>query len=241
MAQVFGITALLLVPIGSLWIASGHVNRVRDRQHAFAIAALGVSSFVWAAVSLSALVYVGFSLLICTFALWIYVLVKLIPRIRAMRGAPHSHPHAIAFYLLIVPIAVFLIQLALMGRLTEFSRGRAISNSSALIADIERYHAAYGRYPASLMALWPDYLPGLIGIERFQYEPSGDAYNVFFEQFSFSLGTREIVMYNPRDQQAFSSHTMDLLQFTPEDLEPRRGYYAVRDASHPHWKRFLFD
>jgi hypothetical protein len=34
---------------------------------------------------------------------------------------------------------------------------------------------------------------------------------------------------------------VDLLRRTPEELELRRGYYAVHEASHPHWKYFLFD
>ena len=50
-------------------------------------------------------------------------------------------------------------------------------------------------------------------------------------------------MYNPRDQQAMTSHKMDRLQLTPQELalEQRRGHYAVHDAPHPHWKYFWFD
>jgi hypothetical protein len=38
-----------------------------------------------------------------------------------------------------------------------------------------------------------------------------------------------------------TSHAMDLLQSSPEEVRPRRGYYAVHDAPHPHWKYFWFD
>ena len=102
-----------------------------------------------------------------------------------------------------------------------------------MIADIEQYRAAHGRYPASLLSVWEDYLPGVIGIKEYHYEPSGDAYNLFFEQFALHFGTREFVMYNPRDQQAMTSHKLDLLQLTPQELalEQTRGHYAVHDAA----------
>jgi hypothetical protein len=93
-------------------------------------------------------------------------------------------------------------------------------------------------------SLWEDhYVPGVIGIEKYHYEPSGDVYNLYFEQFALQFGTREFVMYNPRDQQAMTSHKRDLLQLTPEELvlEQSRGHYAVHDAPQPHWKYFWFD
>jgi hypothetical protein len=45
-------------------------------------------------------------------------------------------------------------------------------------------------------------------------------------------------MYNPRDQQAMTSHKMDLLRLTPKELalEQSRGHYVVHDARYPHWK-----
>ncbi|MFN2399892.1 MAG: hypothetical protein ABR543_14835 [Gemmatimonadaceae bacterium] len=79
--------------------------------------------------------------------------------------------------------------------------------------------------------------------KRVSLRAEGDAYNLFFEQFTFRLGTREFVMYNPRDQQVMTSHKMDLLQLTPEELalDQTRGHNAVHDAPHPHWKYFWFD
>jgi hypothetical protein len=48
-------------------------------------------------------------------------------------------------------------------------------------------------------------------------------------------------MCNKRGAHEMTSHAMDLLLLTPSELAVRRGYYAVRDAGRPHWKRFLFD
>jgi hypothetical protein len=73
------------------------------------------------------------------------------------------------------------------------------------------------------------------------YEPSGEAYNLFFEQFSLTLGTREFVMYSPLDAHTIVSHRQDRLRLSSEELEMERGYYAVRDTAHAHWRYFLFD
>jgi hypothetical protein len=146
-------------------------------------------------------------------------------------------------YLIVVPAAAAILQAALAGTATEFGRDRAIRNSARLIADIEQYRAARGHYPPSLLSVNKDYHPSVIGIDRYQYEPSGDAYNLFFEQFTFRLGTREFVMYSPFDQHAMTSHAMDLLQLTPAELEldQTRGHNALHATPYPHWKYFWFD
>src|SRR5262245_48970604 len=80
----------------------------------------------------------------------------------------------------------------------------------------------------------------LSGSSDFTTNQPGTRSTWFFEHLSFRLGTREFVVYNPRDEQVMTSHNMDLLQRTGE-LGLRRGYYAVHDTPHPHWKYFLFD
>jgi hypothetical protein len=241
MAQLLGRAGLLLVPVGALWVASGYWRPLAGKQHVFATAALMASSVVWGIVSLGAFGFGGLSLGVGVFAQGFYVIFRLTPRLRAMKSATPARASPIAAYLIVVPVAVALLQWALVRPAVEFSRSRAIRNSGPLIADIERYRAARGRYPPSLLSVQKDYEPLVIGIREFQYEPHGDAYNLLFEQLTFQLDTREIVVYNPRDQQVATSHDMDLLQLTPAELEPRRGYYAVHDTRHPHWKYFWFD
>lgn len=234
MAQLFGMVGLLLVPVGALWMASG-------KHYAFAIAALIVSSVVWLLVSLGALVSSP-SLALAALGLGIYLLWRAVPWVRRLKNTPPPAT-AMPLYMAIVPVAVLLLRLVLARPATEFSRSRAIQNSAPLIAAIEEYRAARGQYPTSLLSLSGDYLPGVIGITEYYYEPRGDAYNLLFEQSTFILGSREIVMYNPRDQQVMTSHRLDLLRLTPEQLalEHTRGHYAVHDAPHPHWKYFWFD
>jgi hypothetical protein len=183
----------------------------------------------------------GLSFSVAAIALWLYVVLRMAPRLGRWAGAMTESAGAIPLYLFIVPLAVALLQTAIANPATEFSRSRAIRNSERLIADIERYRAVNGRYPSSLLSVNKDYSPSIIGIKEFHYEASGDAYNLFFEQFLFQLDTREIVMYNPRDQHVMTSHDLDLLQMTPRELALRRGYYAVHDAPNSHWKYFWFN
>ena len=241
--QVFGTVGLLLVPVGVLWVASGYWSRLAGKQYALAIATLTALSIVWVIVSLAALLSGGALFGLGATGLWIYVISRVLPRLKRLKSARPGPTGAVALYLVIMPLAVALLQMAVIAPAIEFSRSRAIRNTAQLIADIEQYRAANGRYPASLLSVWADYKPGVIGIKEYHYEPSGDAYNVFFEQPALHFGTREFVMYNPRDQQAMTSHKMDRLQLTPQQLalEQSRGHYAVHDAPHPHWKYYWFD
>lgn len=225
MAQLFGKVGLLLVPLGALWLVSDRGRR---------IALIGWSA-VGCIVSLGAFVEslaLGFGIL----AIGAFLIVNAFRRSAASRST-------MPLYFIVVPIAVALIQFLFSGPMVEFSRDRAIRNSAPLIRDIERYRVANGHYPRSVVSVTRDYLPSVIGIKEYRYEPSGDSYNVLFEQITFALGTIEVVMYNPRDQQAIASHAMDVLQLTPEQLalDQTRGHYAVHTTRHPHWKYFWFD
>ena len=152
--------------------------------------------------------------------------------------------HPAPLYLIFMPVALLLIQIALASPATEFSRNRAITNSHEFIRDIEAYRGTYGHYPVSLAAMWKDYYPDIVGIEKYHYSPFGESYNLFFEQPRFlldNIGTREWVVYNPHDEHRMYSHTAWFLLLTPEELERSQGWYAVHDASAPHWKYFWFD
>ncbi len=221
MARVAAFVGLLFAPIGALWMASRYSRPLAGKQHACAVAALIVSSLVWAAVSLAAFALGSLSLALICLGLGVYAVFRVTPRLRGLKTAPASTP-APALYFLVVPVAVFLLQRAILEPAVEFSRNRAISNSAQLIADIEKYRATRGHYPPSLLSVNKDYSPGVIGIDKFHYE-------------------REFVIYNPRGEQTATSHALDLLQFTPERLERARGYYAVHDVPHTHWKYFWFD
>lgn len=243
MARIFGWLALLLVPVGALWLVASRVQRFHGRQHVFGRIALVVWSIVLLAVSFGALTGSGFVLGIATLLLGGYATYLVGSRVKELATLPSRHQSVAALYLIVVPVAVFILQRALIPPAIEFSRDRAIGNSAQLIADIERHRAANGQYPPSLLSVQRDYSPGIIGIDRYLYEKRGDAFNLVFEQPALNFGTREFVVYNPRDEQVFTSHAFDLLQNAPEQLrlEWTRGHYAVHAAKQPHWKYFWFD
>lgn len=243
MSQVFGVSGLLLMPVGAVWVASAHWRPLVGKQYGIALVALGLSSLVWFTVLLGAVATSGPVLAVLGVVLWMYAVAWCIPRLQRSRSVPRATASPIAIYFLIVPGAVAALQMVVFAPALEFSRNRAIRNSGALIADIEQYRAANGRYPESLMSVNEDYHPGLLGIQGYKYELQGEAYNLFFEQPSLQFGVREFVMYNPLDQHALSGHKMDRLQLTPAQLalDRTRGHNALHDTAHRHWKYFWFD
>jgi hypothetical protein len=251
MAQIFGIVGLLLVPVGILWLANELRKRGRrkenlpteSRGYYFALVALVATSIVAIAVSWAAFMSGSLSLCFLTLALWIYVVVRLLPRLKLLKTSEGQNFNPAPLYLIFIPTVVLVLQLTLGFHATNFSRNRAIAQSAELIGDIEEYHSAHGSYPNTLLAVNKDYFPSVVGIEQFHYAPNGAAYNLFFEQpkLLFDFGIREIVMYNKLDEQLMMSHAAWILTSAPGELEARQGWHKVHDATTPHWKYFWFD
>jgi len=243
MAHMFGILGLLLVPIGLLWIAADRSERLVQKRHLFPLLALIASTLVWAGLCLAAVMQSGLVSGFAIVALWVWMLHKAWTNLRRTRSTPLERPSALPFYLVAVPVVVALLQWAFVERAIESSRNRAILNSAPLLAAIEEYRERNGTYPASILAEWPDYKPDVIGIREYRYEPHGEAYNLVFEQFNYRLGTREFVVYNPRDEHVMTAHARDILELTPDQLalDRTRGHNARYDLPQPHWKIFWFD
>jgi hypothetical protein len=246
-AALGGIAGLLLVPIGACWLLyEWKASRASDaealtsrKDYHFALAAVVCSLPVAAMAAIGSFATLGSTSAAIVLALSAYALWRVIPLVRRLKNAPRRGLNPVPCYLIILPSVVALALLAFGGRAKEFSRRRAMDNAAALIDDIEAYRQRTGRYPESLHSEIEDYKPLIRGIERYSYEPSGDAYNVFFEQFTHVFGTREFVAYNKRDEQEMTTHNQDLLRIEPEEIF--RGYHAVHDAGRLHWKTFLFD
>lgn len=248
MTMLFGVVGLLLVLPGLAWLLYEiKMSRVKDQQAItsrkefyFALAATICSLPVAAIVTIGSLVTLGSTaavivgLILATTAVW-----WLLPRLRRLKQGHSRGFNPAPLYLIILPLVVVVALYAFSNRAKEFSRRRAMANAQPLVADIEAYRERTGHYPLSLHSEVEDYQPRIRGIKRYYYEPSGDAYNVFFEQFTLTFGTQEFVVYNPRDEQEFTTHNQDLLRIEPSQIY--RGYHAVLDAGESHWKTFLFD
>lgn len=231
-ALAFG--GLLLVPIGVAWLALG-------RSHAMARAALAVATFVVAiAAILTAAVgsLAGAALLL---AAWLACLARARRRVGAAHAAGVALSRAVPIALVVVPLVSVAARLTLVGAAATWSRERAIANAAGILGDIERFRDRTGAYPIALNSLASDYAPDVIGIERYGYEPSGESFNLYFAAVPTDFATEEIVMYNPRGGQDFSSHDADLLQLSPDDIRQQRGYFRSHDLPARGWKRFLFD
>lgn len=243
MAHMFGTVGLILVPIGLLWIAANRSERLIQKRPLFPLIALVASTLVWAALWLAAIVQSGFVLGFVIVALWIWALRKAWTNFRRTDNTSSPRASAVPLYLVAVPVVVALLQWAFVERAIESSRNRAILNSAPLLAAIEDHRARNGKYPASLLAEWPDYNPNVIGIREYRYEPHGEGFNLVFEQFNYRFGTREFVVYNPRDEHVMTAHASDILSLTPAQLalERTRGHHASNELPQPHWKIFWFD
>jgi hypothetical protein len=166
--------------------------------------------------------------------------IRLMRRLRLdQSGSPI--PRMVPAMLVASPLAVLAVQSAFVEPLSSSARNRVIANSVPLITEIERYRERNGAYPASLFSLYGDFKPATVGVQRYYYEPSGDAYNLIFEEPSPPFGTRRFVVYNPRDKQRLTVHENDRLRLDDAGLDAdNAGYTIAEPLSQLHWKAFLF-
>jgi hypothetical protein len=226
--------SLLLVPIGVVWLTSA-------RGFGPAGAALTVATIVAAGTALVTAASESIAAAVIVLAMSVAWLIHLWRRVRSARINGATLRRSVPVALIVVPIVTVAARITLFKPAAVWSRNRAIANTAEIIRDIERFRERTGAYPVALNSLWPDYRPGIIGIDRYRYEPNGQAYNLYFEHPSSDFAAREIVMYNPRDEQDFSSHAFDLLQLSPEQIRQQRGYFTSEQLPQPRWRRFLFD
>lgn len=237
MVQVFGVVGMALVPGALLWL-------IRPRlTFPLAVLATAIGTGIALILALFATLSVGNAFGVLTLSMWAYILVRMIPRLKHLGDIEGRGLHPAPFYLMLLPTLALACQLAFAAPVARWSRNRAIASAGEFIADIEQFYTRHGRYPVSLQAQNRDYHPDVIGIERFIYVPRGDSYNLSFEQPRFLLdrfGTREWIVYNPRDEHRVYSHTAWLLP-SPDVAEPSQGWYAFGETGHAHWRYFWFD
>jgi len=246
-AQGFGALGVLLVPVGALWLIAELRQRSRPtkgRGFVFAVVTVIIATLIATVLVLVGLGTVGRSLAMFLLVVWLYSLYKLVPLLRAMRDSERDRVNPIPCYLVTIPLALLIFQIAAAAPLTAASRARAIASSAEMIANIEAYRQAQGRYPNSLLGVWKDYDPHVVGVERYYYRPERDAYNLYFEQPRFLLdkiGTKEFVVYNPLDEHLMVSHPSFMLRLTPAQFASYGGWYEVHDLETDHWRYFWFD
>jgi hypothetical protein len=242
---------LVLVPIGLLWLAyevrrGSRPGRSSAGQGGYALAliALIVGSALSIALSFLMLAGLGYSLGALALVFWLVAVLRLRHPLRRLRAASTPAFNPAPVYLVVVPLVALGCQVALARPALELSRNVAIQRSAEIIPALEAHRAQRGHYPQALMAVWPDYYPSVVGIAQYHYAPSGEAYNLAFEQPRLlfdNIGTREFVVYNPLDEHLIPSHAGWILIRPPQELAAEQGWYARHDTIVSHWQYFWFD
>ncbi|MCD8535468.1 MAG: hypothetical protein LR011_12095 [Verrucomicrobia bacterium] len=251
-AQLFAAMSLVFVPIGVVGLVSDAFQGTKanggDGESAggflFALILLLTSTVLILAVALVVLFGVSLSLGCVLLSRWICTAYRGRSLMRHWKTMIQTNRRAIQLYGIGIPLTLLLLQVVFASALGDFSRSRAIANSRGMIGQIEEYRDRHGTYPESLAAVWKDYYPDVMGIEKFHYASIGDSFNLFFEQPGLLLdnfGTREWVVYNPTDEHRMFSHTSWFLILSPQELERSQGWYAVHETRFPHWRLFWFD
>lgn len=233
--QAASYVSLLMVPVGLAWMISRHRFRI---WQSFALVLAGLIAFVATitAASMNQL-SIGIALGVSS----IILLRMTYQRAQTDLETVRTEQTPIPFCLVSVPLILVAFQAIVLPYAADWSRNRAILHSAPLIAEIELFRQRRGHYPVSLQSLNWDVPTGVVGIERFHYEPNGQAYNLFFLRPHLDLDAQEVVMFNPRDEHRFTSHELDILQYDGEQLDLRRGDRRRTRLAHSHWVSFLFD
>lgn len=233
--RVASYASLILTPAGLAWMLTRRRSRLW-RRVTLAMGGLITMAAAIAAVAVNQLA-IGVMVCVCGVAFIRHAHRRIQAGLVRVEEGRNLIPVIVAF----VPVFLVSFQAAVLPRAAEWSRDRAIEHSAALIAEIESFRQRRGRYPVSLQSLNRDVPAGVVGVERFLYEPNGEAYNLFFIRPHLELDATEVVMFNPRDEHRFTSHELDLLQYDGEHLDLRRGDRRRTPLRQAHWTSILFD
>lgn len=235
----FGIfSSLLLVPTGLIWlilnISVGQKQQISKYSIYLKKTTLIITVIMVLASALGA--FASGSRFSAFFILGVGIFLLTIQKKLNFHPFPNS---IIPYYLIIIPLTVVFIRLTYFEKAKNKTTDFAIQQSAPLIHDIEAYKSANGHYPVSIQSTIEDYHTSVSGIQRFHYEPTKNAYNLYFVQISNRLGTEEIVMYNKAEEHEMTVHNQDLLRIPTENI--LRGYHKVVELPQQHWKIFYFD
>lgn len=234
--QGFGVLGLTLSLFGLIWLLLPSKHKLFSIISIYLIGFLTVI-FTFFAYLISGLLF-GISILFVLGLLHLKYRQKVIVLLERKTMA------FVPIYLIVLPVSILTVQLFIAKPITDWSRDRTISNAKDYVRDIENFYTKNGHYPKTLQAMYKDYYPNTVGVEKFHYLPFGNSYNLSFEQPRFLLdivGTKEWVVYNPKDEHRVYSHTSWFLLLSPQESEIRQGWYSSVDTKHKHWKSFMFD
>jgi len=137
MAQLAGVVGLRLVPVGLLWLSYELRKRPRAKPNqpkkargaTLALAAMIVATICVLAISVGASATVGLSLGFGILGLQVYVLWRVVPRLKRLKEAEGEDFNPAALYLTFFPIVALFWQLVPVAPLTEFSKQKTLDRN----------------------------------------------------------------------------------------------------------------
>lgn len=249
--QLLGFTGLLTIFPVVLWMfqirkanflppdSHNSLRKLQQRASFFAWSAFAISLPAVAVIAFSASLLLG--LLLFSGLLWFLRVV--LNRIRKS-NIKNLSANCLPLGMGLIPMGLLVFQLAASQPLTTKSRIRAIRNCEALIDEIEKYKQTHGQYPYTLEALYADYPPGVVAIEKYRFARLENSYTLSFEQPRLILnrfGTREVVAFHPEGNHRLMSHASWYLLLPPEEHARTQGWYESAETGFPNWKSFYFD
>lgn len=234
--QGFGIIGIILSLFGLIWLLMPSKHKIFSIISIYLFGFL-IVVFTFFAYLISGILF-GISIL--------FVLGLLLLKYRQIIIVPFERETIaiVPIYLIVLPVSILTVQILVAKPITDWSRDRTIFNAKDYVMDIENFYTRNGYYPKTLQTMYKDYYPNTVGVEKFHYLPFENYYNLSFEQPRFFLdiiGTKEWVVYNPKDEHRVYSHTSWFLLLSPQESELRQGWYSSVDTKHKHWKSFFFD
>ena len=233
--QVASYVSVLMMPVGFAWMISPRRSRLWHRL------TLVLAGLVVLVITISAVSVNQFALGVMLGVGAIMILMTLGRRLGAELDDGAHKRNSIPACLVCVPLILVIFRTAVLPITASWSRDRAIHNSATLVAEVESFRQRRGHYPVSLQSLNPDVPTGVVGIERYHYEPNGEAYNLFFVRPHIELDAQEVVLFNPQDEHRFTSHELDILQYDGEQLDMRRGDRRRTRLAQANWISIVFD
>ena len=231
LAQLIGFLGLVLVPIGIFWL----IQEIKKLNGSTTLSSNWSNGYYLAIITLLVCIifslFLGLVLLVGTGItagiIWLVMLsigiYKVIPAIKRLKNAARERFNVVPLYLLSLPIIAFTLRSFLISPVSEYGRNYAIQQSHGVITAIERYYDDHGNYPESLEYIQDLGRPSVMGIDEFKYERNGEAYNLSFVQWQHLGATREVVMFNKKDE-----HNV-------------KGHFASYNVKKPHWKYYWLD
>lgn len=206
------------------WMEKGETVSDHGAQIILAAATLACLTYICLLLIVGIFVTQGIFAGILGLLIVIFFFTFLMKKINGLKESGDRKFNPAPVYLLTIPLIAFFTFMFLTNPVSDYSRNYAIKQGQSIIDSIENYYLQNGNYPESIKTIGINFpRPSVMGIQEFNYERNGDAYNLSFVQWQHLGATQEVVMFNKNDE-----HTVT-------------GHFASYHTKRPHWRYYWLD